>query len=90
MCGMMLTDQLFGTLNPTIGHSIEKFAGNSSKKTVEHNLYHHNPTKGRFAIYTSFVEAFATHLACLVQEILRKGSLMPIPQPPRIDDVVEN
>ncbi len=32
----------------------------------------------------------ATHLACLVQEILRKGSLMLVPQPPRIGDVVEN
>jgi len=32
----------------------------------------------------------ATHLACLVQEILRKGSLMHVPQPPMIDDVVEN
>jgi hypothetical protein len=32
----------------------------------------------------------ATHLACLVKEILRKGSLMPIPQPPRIGDVVVN
>ncbi len=32
----------------------------------------------------------ATHLACLVKEILRKGSLMPIPQPPRISDVVVN
>jgi hypothetical protein len=46
MCGMMLRDQLFSTLNPTIGHSIEKFPGNSSKKTTEHNLYHHNPQKG--------------------------------------------
>ncbi len=55
---MMLRDQLSGTLNPTIGHSIEKFPGSSSNKTVEHNLYHHNPTKGKFAIYTSFVEAF--------------------------------
>jgi hypothetical protein len=51
MCGMMLRDQLSGTLNPIIGHSIEKFPGNSSKKTIEHNLYHHNPTKGRF-VYT--------------------------------------
>jgi hypothetical protein len=58
MCGMMLSDPLFGTLNPTISHSIEKFPGNSSKKTAEHNLYLHNPTKGRLAIYTSFVEAF--------------------------------
>jgi len=58
MCGMMLKDQLSGTLNPTIGYSIEKFPGNSSKKTIEHNLYHHNPTKGRLAIYTSFLEAF--------------------------------
>ncbi len=32
----------------------------------------------------------ATHLACLVQEILRKGSLIPVPQPPRIGDVVVN
>ncbi len=32
----------------------------------------------------------ATHLVCLVQEILRKGSLMPVPQPPRISDVVIN
>jgi hypothetical protein len=32
----------------------------------------------------------ATHLVCLVQEILRKGSLMPVPQPPKIGDVVEN
>ncbi len=48
MCGM----------NPTIGRLIEKFPGNSSKKTPEHNLYHHNPMKGRLAIYTSFVEAF--------------------------------
>jgi hypothetical protein len=54
----MLRDQLFGTLNPKIGHSIDKFPGNSSKKTTEHNLYHHNPTKRRLAIYTSFVEAF--------------------------------
>ncbi len=54
----MLRDQFSGTLNPTIGHSIEKFLGNSSKKTAKHNLYHHNPTKGRLAIYTSFVEAF--------------------------------
>jgi hypothetical protein len=54
----MLRDQLFGTLNPTIGHLIKKFPCNSSKKTAEHNLYHHNPTKGRLAIYTSFVEAF--------------------------------
>jgi len=58
MCGMMLRDQLSGTLNPIIGHSIEKFPGSSSKKTVEHNLYHHNPTKGRLAIYISFVETF--------------------------------
>jgi hypothetical protein len=58
MCGMMLRDQLSSTLNPIIGHSIEKFPGNSSKKTSKHNLYHDNPTKGRFAIYTSFVEAF--------------------------------
>jgi hypothetical protein len=58
MCGMMLRDQLFGTLNPTMSHLIENFPGNSSKKTAEHNLYHHNPTKGRLAIYTSFVEAF--------------------------------
>jgi len=55
---MMLRDQLSDTLNLTIGHSIEKFPGNSSKKITEHNLYHHNPTKGRLAIYTSFVEAF--------------------------------
>ncbi len=54
----MLRDQLFSTLNPTIGHSIENFPGSNSKKTAEHNLYHHNPTKGRLAIYTSFVEAF--------------------------------
>ncbi len=33
---------------------------------------------------------FATHLACLVQEILRKGSFMPVPQPPKIGDVVVN
>jgi hypothetical protein len=59
MCGMMLRDQLSGTLNPTIGHSIEKFPGSSSKKIAEHNLYHHNLTKGRLAIYTSFVEAFS-------------------------------
>jgi hypothetical protein len=58
MCGMMLRDQLSGILNPTIGHSIEKFPGSNSKKTVEHNLYHHNPVKGKLAIYTSFVEAF--------------------------------
>jgi hypothetical protein len=58
MCGMMMRDQLSGTLNATIGHSIEKFPGNSSKKTIEHNLYHHNPTKGRLTIYTSFVKAF--------------------------------
>jgi hypothetical protein len=58
MCGMMLRDYLSGTLNPTIGHSIKKFPGSSSKKTIEHNLYHHNPTKGRLTIYTSFVEAF--------------------------------
>jgi hypothetical protein len=58
MCGMMLKDQLSGTLNPTIGHSIEKFPRNSSKKTTEHNLYHHNLMKRRLAIYTSFVEAF--------------------------------
>ncbi len=32
----------------------------------------------------------ATHLACLVKEIFRKGSLMPVPQPPRIGDVVVN
>ncbi len=32
----------------------------------------------------------ATHLACLVQEILRKGSLMLVPHSPRIVDVVEN
>ncbi len=50
-----MRDQLSGTLNPTIGHSIEKFPGSNSKKTTEHNLY---PTKGRLAIYTSFVEAF--------------------------------
>ncbi len=55
---MMLRDQLSGTLNPTIGHSTKKFPGNSSKKTTEHNLYHHNPTKGRLAIYTSFMETF--------------------------------
>jgi hypothetical protein len=54
----MLRDQLFGTLNPTISHSIEKFPSSSSKKTVKHNLYHHNPTKGRLTIYTSFEEAF--------------------------------
>jgi len=35
-------------------------------------------------------EREATHLACLVQEILHKGSLMLVPQPPRIGDVVEN
>jgi hypothetical protein len=34
MCGMMLKDQLSGTLNPTIGHSIEKFPCNSLKKTI--------------------------------------------------------
>jgi hypothetical protein len=54
----MLRDQLSGTLNPAIGRSIEKFPGSSSKKSAKHNLYHHNPTKGRFTIYTSFVEAF--------------------------------
>ncbi len=54
----MLRDQLSGILNPTISHSIEKFLGNNSKKTIKHNLYHHNPVKGRLAIYTSFVEAF--------------------------------
>ncbi len=54
----MLRDQLSGTLNPTIGHSMEKFPSSSSKKTTKHNLYHHNPTKGKLAIYTSFVEAF--------------------------------
>jgi hypothetical protein len=54
----MQRDQLFGTLNPTMGHSIENFPSNSSKKTAEHNLYHHNPTKGRLVIYTSFVEVF--------------------------------
>ncbi len=43
----MLRDQLSGTLNPIIGHSIEKFPNSNSKKTAEHNLYHHNPTKGR-------------------------------------------
>jgi hypothetical protein len=32
----------------------------------------------------------ATHLVCLVKEILRKGSLMPIPQPPKIGDIVVN
>ncbi len=32
----------------------------------------------------------ATHLACLVQEILRKGSLMLVPQSPRIADIIEN
>jgi len=48
----------FCALNPTIGYSIEKFPGNSSKKIAEHNLYHHNPMKRRLAIYTSFVEAF--------------------------------
>jgi hypothetical protein len=48
MCGM----------NLTIGRLIEKFPGNSSKKTPEHNLYHRNPTKGRLTIYASFVEAF--------------------------------
>ncbi len=32
----------------------------------------------------------ATHLACLVKEILHKGSLMPVPQPPRIGEVVVN
>jgi len=32
----------------------------------------------------------ATHLACLVKEILCKGSLMLVPQPPRIGDVVVN
>jgi hypothetical protein len=32
----------------------------------------------------------ATHLACLVKEILRKGSLMPVPQSPRIGDIVVN
>ncbi len=58
MCGMMLKDQLSSTLNLTIGRSIEKFPGNSSKKTPEHNLYHHNPMKRRLTIYTSFVEAF--------------------------------
>ncbi len=54
----MLRDQLSRTLNPTIGHSIEKFPGNSSKKTAKHNLYHLNPMKGKLAIYISFVEAF--------------------------------
>jgi hypothetical protein len=56
MCGMVLRDQFSSTLNPIIGHAIEKFPGNSSKKTTEHNLYHHNPMKGRLAIYISFVE----------------------------------
>jgi len=55
---MMPRDQLYGTLNPTIGHLIEKFPSNSSKKIGEDNLYHHNPTKGRLTIYISFVEAF--------------------------------
>jgi hypothetical protein len=55
---MMVRDQLSGTLNPTISHSIEKFPGGSSKKTAKHNLYHHNPTKAKLAIYTSFLEAF--------------------------------
>ncbi len=32
----------------------------------------------------------ATHLACFVQEILRKGSLMHVPQLPTIGDIVEN
>jgi hypothetical protein len=58
MCGMMLRDQLSSTLNPIIDHSIEKFPNISAKKTTKHNLYHHNPTKGRLAIHTSFVEAF--------------------------------
>jgi hypothetical protein len=35
-------------------------------------------------------EREANHLACLVQEILHKGSLMLVPQPPRIGDIVEN
>jgi len=39
MCGMILKDQLSGTLNPTIDHSIEKFPSSNSKKTAEHNLY---------------------------------------------------
>jgi hypothetical protein len=47
--------KLSGKLNPTIDYSIEKFLGNNSKKTIEHNLYHHNPTKG---ILASFVKAF--------------------------------
>jgi len=34
MCGMMLRDQLSGTLNPTIDHLIEKFPSSSSKKTI--------------------------------------------------------
>jgi hypothetical protein len=69
----MLRDQLFGTLNPIIGHSIEKFPSNSSKKTIEHNLYHHNPTKGTLAIYTSFVEAFwpLTWRACYRKSFVR-------------------
>jgi hypothetical protein len=46
MCEMMLRDYIYGTLSPTIGHSIEKFPGSSSKKTTKHNLYHHNPQKG--------------------------------------------
>jgi hypothetical protein len=46
------------TTGKEIDHSTEKFPGSNSKKTTKHNLYHHNPTKGRLAIYTSFVEAF--------------------------------
>jgi hypothetical protein len=66
----MLRDKLSSTLNPTIGHSIEKFLGSSSKKTT--------------------ITTYTTHLVCLVQEILHEGSLMHVPQPPRIGDVVIN
>ncbi len=50
-------NEMYG-MNSTIGRLIDKFPGSSSKKTPEHNLYHHNRTKGRLAIYTSFMEAF--------------------------------
>ncbi len=82
----MVRDQLFGTLNPTIGHSRQQFKEDNKTQFIP------SQPNEREACNIHFLcgGLLATHLVCLVQEILRKGSLMPIPQLPRIGGVVVN
>jgi hypothetical protein len=86
MCGMMLRDQVSGTLNPIIGHSKQQF-----KEDIRGQLIPSQPNKRETCNIHFLCEGLlATHLVCLVQEILHKGSLVHVPQPPKIGDVVVN